>query len=470
MSDVLFSRAERAAGFTYACGHLVETLQQKLENGGFPVGKIDGIYGSDTEGAVSDWQGEVGQPVTGKLTEAEWTLLTGQAAPDIFDRCLQITGRFEGHGFRKAAGNFDGAGITWGIIGFTLKHGEISAIVAQLDSMDTSIVDSAFGSLASELRDKLSKSPSRQEKWADSISVGARKHNLEPEWRDAFNRLGGTPEAQTIQVDRARTKYWSRAERDSQSLGLSSKLGLALCFDVAVQNGGVSADEADLYSERLARLGAVDPAQKRRVLAETIADTSNPRWREDVLSRKLTLASGIGTVHGERFSTPNWGLSGVTGPEAEPAQVPASSATSFDLFFKSLGLRHFKSGEFLFLGDAHRDPESAAFGLNHPPPAELWNNIAPTARILDELRERLDAPIILSSVYRSPMYNAAIGGVPDSQHTAFCAADFVVRSASSPSDWAAVLKQLRADGLFRGGIGVYNTFVHVDTRGENLDW
>ena len=37
----------------------------------------------------------------------------------------------EGHGFTMVAGDFDGAGLTWGIIGFTLKHGEIQRIVQE---------------------------------------------------------------------------------------------------------------------------------------------------------------------------------------------------------------------------------------------------------------------------------------------------------------------------------------------------
>ena len=33
-----------------------------------------------------------------------------------------------------------------------------------------------------------------------------------------------------------------------------------------------------------------------------------------------------------------------------------------------------------------------------------------------------------------------------------------------------LMEKIRSDGVFRGGIGTYNTFVHVDTRGENANW
>ena len=49
----------------------------------------------------------------------------------------------------------------------------------------------------------------------------------------------------------------------------------------------------------------------------------------------------------------------------------------------------------------------------------------------------------------------------------FQAADFSCADGRGPVWWAKRLKELRDAGLFEGGIGVYPTFVHVDTRGEN---
>ncbi|MBO8092258.1 MAG: chitosanase [Prosthecochloris sp.] len=471
MSKILIRRANRSAGYSYVCGHLVEILQHSLQEKGFPVGRIDGVYGMDTEAAIKGWQSETGLAVSGAVTDDDWRTLTGQEPPEVFERALQITATFEGHGFRKAAGNFDGAWLTWGIIGYTLRHGEIQKIVKAADEVDPSIIDTSFGPLADTLREVMSKSSRYQEQWADRISVGVNKYGIEPPWRDAFSRFGSHSEVQRLQVKRARDKYWKRAEADSTELGLKSDLGRALCFDIAVQNGGVSSREASIFRERITRKGSFDEAVRREVLAETIADTSLSRWREDVLSRKMTLATGSGKVHGVRFSTGDWGLGDEVTREAQvKVATVVPDRKGFEQFFNSLGLKHFKPEEFLCLGDAHHDVGSPAYGLNHIPPAELWPNIVPTAKVLDELRSRLGSPVILNSVYRSPEYNEKIGGVSESQHMEFRAADFVVRSSSAPSDWAAVLKQMRAEGVFSGGIGVYNTFVHLDTRGENVDW
>lgn len=126
----------------------------------------------------------------------------------------------------------------------------------------------------------------------------------------------------------------------------------------------------------------------------------------------------------------------------------------------------FSAEEFLVKGGAH-----ARNGLNTDPPEHLWPNIVPTVRVLQELRDRLGKPIILHSVYRSPAYNRAIGGASQSVHMSFGAADFhVVDPNSGPADWAATLRAMRAAGVFKGGIGAYDTFVHVDTRGTNADF
>jgi uncharacterized protein YcbK (DUF882 family) len=41
---------------------------------------------------------------------------------------------------------------------------------------------------------------------------------------------------------------------------------------------------------------------------------------------------------------------------------------------------------------------------------------------------------------------------------------------SRPSKVAKVARALREEGRFRGGIGLYPDFVHVDTRGTNATW
>ncbi len=146
------------------------------------------------------------------------------------------------------------------------------------------------------------------------------------------------------------------------------------------------------------------------------------------------------------------------------------SFADFQQFIKGLGLKHFKAQELWVRGSQNSNPDSNAFSLNAFPPKSLWNNIITPIRVLDQLRSRLDAPIIIVGAYRTNAYNGAIGGANESQHTQFKAIDFWVRDGLAPTDWGMVLSQIRSEGLFRGGIGIYSDHVHLDNRGENIDF
>jgi uncharacterized protein YcbK (DUF882 family) len=79
--------------------------------------------------------------------------------------------------------------------------------------------------------------------------------------------------------------------------------------------------------------------------------------------------------------------------------------------------------------------------------------------------------VVLTSVYRSPAYNATLpGAATSSQHMQFRAADVKVPGFGNPQQWAAIFKRYRDEKMFEGGVGLYNTFVHVDTRGINKNW
>ena len=106
---------------------------------------------------------------------------------------------------------------------------------------------------------------------------------------------------------------------------------------------------------------------------------------------------------------------------------------------------------------------------NTLPPKELWSAMPATLFLADEIRNRLGRPLkLITSAYRNPEYNRACGGASRSWHTQNCALDLVYEGG--PRDAYAIAIELREAGLFRGGIGLYNSFIHLDTRGENATW
>lgn len=79
-------------------------------------------------------------------------------------------------------------------------------------------------------------------------------------------------------------------------------------------------------------------------------------------------------------------------------------------------------------------------------------------------------PIIITSGYRSRKHNTSVGGAKDSQHIHGRAADFKVKGMT-PAKVFNVVEQLMDSGqITAGGIGLYKSWVHYDTRGKKVTW
>ena len=85
---------------------------------------------------------------------------------------------------------------------------------------------------------------------------------------------------------------------------------------------------------------------------------------------------------------------------------------------------------------------------------------------LNEIREEFGAEILVNSGYRSPEHNRKVGGVWDSQHVQGLAADIRPRKLEDLKRLAEICDRLNPNG----GVGFYETFVHVDVRGLRARW
>lgn len=87
--------------------------------------------------------------------------------------------------------------------------------------------------------------------------------------------------------------------------------------------------------------------------------------------------------------------------------------------------------------------------------------------LLEDIREAAGGKAItINSGYRSPEHNAAVGGVSNSQHVKGTAADIVV-DGTDPLTVGQIAEHYLNK---KGGIGVYQTFTHVDTRTTRSRW
>lgn len=82
-------------------------------------------------------------------------------------------------------------------------------------------------------------------------------------------------------------------------------------------------------------------------------------------------------------------------------------------------IKYFSLAEFIHSATAKR------LNIDNTPTFEIVDNLNRLADYLDNIREKLGKPISVSSGYRCPVLNKAVGGVANSQHQKGLAADLV---------------------------------------------
>jgi uncharacterized protein YcbK (DUF882 family) len=103
-------------------------------------------------------------------------------------------------------------------------------------------------------------------------------------------------------------------------------------------------------------------------------------------------------------------------------------------------------------------------------PNNVLPNIIELAKNLQVLRNTVNKTITITSGYRSPEHNAKVKGAKDSQHVKGTAADIKVKGMT-PKEVALVIEGLiESKKMKQGGIGIYPSWVHYDTRGIKARW
>lgn len=291
----------------------VTRIQQRLAELGLLSASPDGVYGAQTEAAVRRFQQSQGLAVDGAVGPQTWALLfPGQEAGaplvsgDVATRSLALTGSFEtGHlapeCFAAVTGNFDGQGMSFGALQWNFGQGSLQPLLKRLLDEHPDVAEKVFGNRLDELRQAVLGGRDASMRFAASIQAPGGKNVAEP-WRTLFHSLGLTPEFQVIERDGA-AAYFDRAVRLCSAYGLWSERGRALMFDICVQNGSIADATAKLIQSGFAALSANLPpeeaeVERMRIVANRRAEAANPRFVEDVRTRKLCIAEGRGTVHG----------------------------------------------------------------------------------------------------------------------------------------------------------------------------
>lgn len=299
-------------------GPEVKRIQTALQGRGYYRGPLDGDFGGGTEAAVKALQRADGLTPDGTVGEKTWKALFTQEkipAPAILKeslsyRCLALTGSFETNAsvpdcFAGLSGDFDGQGLNFGALQWNLGQGSLQPLLEEMDRTQPNMLRAIFEVHYPELKAMLGAELDEQLAWARSIQDTARFVIDEP-WRGLFKTLGRTQEFQGIQVHFANRLY-EAAEGLCRTYQVQSERAVALMFDIKVQNGGISDLVRAQIEQDYAQLGSIDrrgnvEVRRLRIIANRRAEAANPRWIEDVRTRKLTIANGAGTVHGRHYA------------------------------------------------------------------------------------------------------------------------------------------------------------------------
>lgn len=286
---------------TNARGFVVQRLQKGL---GIAA---DGIFGAQTYGALVALQRTVPAGVSappGEAGPAEFVAV-GLAWPSPFERAMNLVGCFEGTSFGDCnPTDMDGAGLTLGIAGFTTRHGEVPRLLARyLAEMPGRLADIS-PALQSRLLELLARRGSA-EGWK-SLFFGT-DGRVAPSWLEAFAKWGRCETMQRLQLEMAHAAFWGPAASAAESLGFNTVQGLTFFLDVAVQNGGWKKSHL-VIARRMIDWRSEDPARALAVAARAVAAHAVEKWRNDVLSRKMAIATGKGVVHGREWDLRDFGL------------------------------------------------------------------------------------------------------------------------------------------------------------------
>ncbi|HEU0050416.1 MAG TPA: peptidoglycan-binding domain-containing protein [Nitrososphaera sp.] len=299
-----------------AKGPEVARIQEQLKSEGFYLGPVDGIFGGGTDAAVRLFQAAKQLTTDGDVGQQTWAALFPDVpipAPAILDesvqfRCMALTGSFETDQFfpdcfAGLSGDFDGQGISFGVLQWNVGQGSLQPLLQKINTTHPDIVESIFGQNYAEFKAMLAAPKSEQLEWARSIQN--LKHAPIELWKGQFKTLGRQQLFQDIQVQFA-TRLFNGATALCKDFGLLSTRAAALMFDIKVQNGSISdrvkaqieVDFAQIDSE-MSRDDA--EVERLRIIANRRAAAAKAKWVEDVRARKLTIANGQGMVHGNFY-------------------------------------------------------------------------------------------------------------------------------------------------------------------------
>lgn len=215
---------------------------------------------------------------------------------------LQVSGGFEGKTPRydTLADNFDGAGMSWGIIQFNFGQDTLGPLLRKMRTKNLAAFNSAFSNHKDleSLNSALDSNKINQINWAKNMQLPANRSR----WRETFNNLAKIDEFNDIQLEAVkpyddeavRIIKWMRGLYPDLMRQVELKTFIAL-HDLAIQQGTINKARNNI----LAKCNSSPPKTQDEFIRLIVTErgaTAASEWRADSISRRLGILNKKATT------------------------------------------------------------------------------------------------------------------------------------------------------------------------------
>lgn len=228
---------------------------------------------------------------------------------NLKEKTLGMTAFFEtSNGYPECYGitasDWDDAGISHGVLQYNFKTGSLQPLWTHLNTNHNQLCRDIFGADYQEWADHINTDFATQKAWGRSIGDPAfGLHKCLPPWDGYFMALGTSQPSIDKQIDMS-SSWRVNAEKWFNNLGLYSRRGFALMFDISVQMGRYLPQNICLQRfQQIVTTGktkAQIEEEKLRIIVELCSNGNNrvfptqslPTLPQIVFNRKIAIVDG----------------------------------------------------------------------------------------------------------------------------------------------------------------------------------
>ena len=234
----------------------------------------------------------------------------------VFEKCLSITGSFEGASWSGSSGNWDGQGISVFILQWNIGQKTLQPLLMAMNQFDMRKFEDLAGDKAQKIVD-LCLAPDRitvqdivsEITFGNNFVIPAGKEEIffkggmqiRPEWKKVFSDLGNNFKDQ--QLDAAQ-HYFDQAIQECIAFKLNTERSIAFMFDFCVQRGkgNLSPEQKEfLVISKSPDYIEDDDTWLKHLLEEDLQRSMQSPWHQYSYSRRACILNDGGIVNGKDY-------------------------------------------------------------------------------------------------------------------------------------------------------------------------